>query len=1442
MFEVNNSRKITKNDSLKKDNIQQQRTFLNQPQDSLELSTYKPKKAVSFKAAIHNAVKTFLCNNTISPKAVNILALNNLIEEDFQPETHIYIDDYNKFTDMPVVFQRKLAIDMYKGSPNQTLMENNGVNSTQIIFNTEGKPEIIGYYEKDKLKHSEEFEYAHKQDGSPVLIKQKIYAHNNDDKILANEITFYKHHNGAVTISSTDGRQMSYSLRKETIRHYNNIQPAQVIEDKKTTDTPKQVLNTQQEIEQKFTPFIKPTPSYPTKEWSYAENRIINKKFEGIKQEFEKFNKPNTEDAFCSHDTIIEDLEQVKKLVLEVKDPIIQKAILKKLSQMKDSDLDTQYVGSYNRINFHSYAKEFGTVYNLARLSALLDKDAFGIDKNNRFDSNLNKKFVYTGYKSDEEFSADELENINCTLESIKSNNLISDSEKDSEIQKEIHKVFISHLGTNINLLDNELGLKKYLSDTYLKPNLQPELREDLEKVEQACGEIIIPMRYSNFTPESLENFNKLSDIAKKHFLKHPNMLKSIYLYNENRFQVDTPYTVLAGLSEDEWNIFENRNISNILDIVTGYNINSFKEKTGSNIHTVLEMSDTEWNKLNDFNLLNLGKTGDELSFERNRNLTFNFDEMKNIVDSMSYKEWEIANKRGLINLKSGCNEYTNYGRNIGVPIFIALSKVPDSTFNYLKKIELFNDKELITTNTSYDSITDIAKGIEFLSTSHNNVYENVTTLYNNGFSADLALETVGTCATKYNKFGKYLTQKSIELKNKLPNDSYNHFVPKLLPMFIDLQSVKNKSNINELSIEEKRTLLKNLIKYNAQLFEHASLNLFDSEIIPKNKEEYCTLLPKLIKSIGIDTRPVTEETITSFNNAINTMSGKSSEFMNTKFTKDFHIDLDYSRKQFISDIQDKLSKLSGTEKMKVYDYYGFDLTTDKNGTIQMHGYPINLNNGIKLAEIEDESTKQVIEEIRPIVERFSTNNNVTIEGKPELTKQINSILTLFPEFRSIIGKEQHDTQDFTVDVHTLKVLQGVMSDTKYEKLSEHDKQIINIATILHDITKAEKLVDKTHAAYSAYDAYHLLAKMNMPEKDKQQIYQIIKNHEWLAEYNSKIKIGIHEYREKTPTEKDKSAKDIAFELKDGNNFELSNMLTKADMKAVKETDAFFNKYAAAFNEATSRIKPFVDNIQKTAIHLPQTKIPKASELIIDGENVKEYITKDKNGNQIKNKIVYLKPNMDLGKLGFEKGLNSDDFNVIVHALDKDSQSATFQALGNIDSDSLLSSSYITYKKGNYHVFRPQGFILDVNSNDIQAGTYKDFGSGYGKDLDTLKSEYLFNGSRKSIRNFMSDQLKRKMKLSDGEYKRLYPEIADKSITDLDKSHPKVANAMREIFMEMEVHKRKYGRDYNEWLVSRPKIQGVFIEGSEYKYGKDVPEFLAKYAAENDLPIIYFGE
>ena len=158
----------------------------------------------------------------------------------------------------------------------------------------------------------------------------------------------------------------------------------------------------------------------------------------------------------------------------------------------------------------------------------------------------------------------------------------------------------------------------------------------------------------------------------------------------------------------------------------------------------------------------------------------------------------------------------------------------------------------------------------------------------------------------------------------------------------------------------------------------------------------------------------------------------------------------------------------------------------------------------------------------------------------------------------------------------------------------------------------------------------------------------------------------------------------------------MSSILAEADLKGVKASDAFYLKYKDALEIGNSKIRELVDEIQKTSIYLPQSKIPKASELKLDGQKVKTEVTQDSKGNPISNTVIYLDKDMDLSQYGFAEGLKATDLNVLVHGLNYENQSVIFQALGQVDADALLSTSYITYNKGNYHVFRTQGFVLDV--------------------------------------------------------------------------------------------------------------------------------------------------
>ena len=646
------------------------------------------------------------------------------------------------------------------------------------------------------------------------------------------------------------------------------------------------------------------------------------------------------------------------------------------------------------------------------------------------------------------------------------------------------------------------------------------------------------------------------------------------------------------------------------------------------------------------------------------------------------------------------------------------------------------------------------------------------------------------------------------------------------------LQRYEGIKSFEGLTIAQKRMLLKDLIKENTNLFNTNIdyLEIANCGIIPRNKEEYCSLLPRLVKSIGISTNELTPEVKANFYGALSSIEAPNSSFRNFDFENpNFKIDLTYPRKQFVSDISQILKPLTKEQRNIVCNYFGFEIISNE-GRYFMNGYPVNLNNGVELAKIDDVNLKQIIEQMRPLVKKFSENNTVSINGEPQLSKEINDIIKAFPEFITEIGKKQHATHDYTLDVHSLKVLQEVMNNPRYQNLSDKDKFTLKIAALLHDITKQENLRDVMHPQESAFDIYYLLDKLKLPEDEKLQIYQIVKDHNWLQKYNIKDL-----NRRKT------IAKDIAFDLRKGNSFEMASILTEADMQAVKRNGAFFDGYADILKQGEQEVGEYVRQIKQSAIHLPQTKLPKASELIVDGDKVKEVTTKLTNGTEIKNKVIYLEPNLDLSKYGFSDNLNSDDLNVLIHALNTGEQSTIFQALGQIDSDALLSTSYVNYGQGNYHAFRQQGFILDVDSDDINAGYFRDFGSGYGKTLDKLKENYLFNGSWSQFRTYCSEELKKLLNMDDIEYMKFYEQIKNKSITEIDKEYPQAAVALREFFKKMEGGKRRYGRQYNEMLITRPKIQGVFNYGKSNDISK-IPEFLRIYAQENDLPIVYFGK
>ena len=430
--------------------------------------------------------------------------------------------------------------------------------------------------------------------------------------------------------------------------------------------------------------------------------------------------------------------------------------------------------------------------------------------------------------------------------------------------------------------------------------------------------------------------------------------------------------------------------------------------------------------------------------------------------------------------------------------------------------------------------------------------------------------------------------------------------------------------------------------------------------------------------------------------------------------------------------------------------------------------------------------------------EFYTSIKSILTSNKPNLDGLFNAI----PELKN---------KDLT---NSLNILREIVSTPKFKELNSDDKTSLAMATIFQTLSN--------NSEESSFDTFYILQRFNLSEDKQLKIYELIKTSDWFDKLSTANK-------EKS----NKLAQDIAFETRHSNTFELSKMFVEASLKVQNQSEKITEMKFFA-----DKIDSYLKKLQVTQIFLPQTQIPKASEM-----KDCETITLD----GITNTVFYINKAEDsLEQYGFERGTSINNWKGLVHGLDTEQQLQIFTTFSLIDSEALLSTSYITPKE--YKGFRKQGLILDVNPNDIHAGYFKDFGSGFKKDIDELKKNYLFaeknqnsiwRQDRTQYRTYFPNLMKKYFNYSDEEYLQTIKGLQNcKSITDIEKKNKNFANGLLEIFETTKFGERRYDRKYNEILISRPKVQGVFAYGQKYE---EIPLFLRKFAQDNDFPIIMFG-
>lgn len=240
---------------------------------------------------------------------------------------------------------------------------------------------------------------------------------------------------------------------------------------------------------------------------------------------------------------------------------------------------------------------------------------------------------------------------------------------------------------------------------------------------------------------------------------------------------------------------------------------------------------------------------------------------------------------------------------------------------------------------------------------------------------------------------------------------------------------------------------------------------------------------------------------------------------------------LKYSRQEFAKNLNKILSITNRGKKKEILNKLGIEIT--KQGWFGRTGY-----NGVlqpSSLDLKDKTQKQIYDECV----KFLYQNRIKT-GNEELDKALNVLIKGTPEFINIIGKKQHEDQDYSVDIHSLMVLCGVLNNPDYEKLTKEDKLVLKMTALFHDIGKDEFAKDPEHPFKSHRLASGFIEKFNFPPQTNDRILKSIKNHQWLQWYNNSG-----------------ASSDVINNLVDTyitpNDYTMALIMSKADLAAVSE-------------------------------------------------------------------------------------------------------------------------------------------------------------------------------------------------------------------------------------------------------------------------------------------------
>lgn len=822
-----------------------------------------------------------------------------------------------------------------------------------------------------------------------------------------------------------------------------------------------------------------------------------------------------------------------------------------------------------------------------------------------------------------------------------------------------------------------------------------------------------------------------------------------------------------------------------------------------------------EWNIKH---LLNSGKADLNIVLDLVKNPKFNKLKLMSVtLEKINKENVEFINK--LIETKY----YKKLGKHTDYVTSTILSVTNKNTISLINK--MVDDGTLTADNN-----TDIWK-IVGTATNNNASMKYISEFYDTekdfflshmGFSVDYQLKEL------YASHFTNITDKNVDFAIELLHSRRGKLNDSNLDDYINIIKSIDKQGYSFLDANDKHTLLAVISKMSdtdkALLKKHG----FNIDTISKT-------LSGVKPNVKISSAQQREFLVKTLSNNNAKANKVFKEFDFAKYGTD-GLPLKYSRKDFMNNVEDILKDLPTQDRVEILSHYGiendnFDGLLNNRPFEDLSGYSPEFKNAAKKVQSE--------------IDKFTTKNEVDIPDK-EVKEILDGLIKGLPEFTSIVGKQQHGTHAYSVDIHMLKVLQDAMNNPAYNKLSDKSKTVLKFAAILHDVGKAAGVVDSNHFRTSANYMSSILDKFNLPTEMKHQIIDAVDNHHWFGDFNT-----------------DKlSAQDVAVKCRRSGDLEVYKILAKADLANVSST--FHYRVTGTSNKA--KYDAFIDK-KMSEVDVEIKKMNSNAPVVFDSKILnggKKFPTKKvvKNGVEYNVRVLNLADlpeGMPLEKYGFVPGTTKENATFGVHF--SDSPRESYDVITS-DTRRLAQGhpifSYMLLKWGHAGRISQEGLIFNVdNSNTVIASSVNSV-SGFKKNLREHSSPFFNDGSmvaneRAKISNLIREHLSENagVKLSRDEYAELFDKylkskkhisqikedvkIGDKVIkaNDLKTAIEKAQETLFTYNKSNEVDGSFDGN--NEMTTVDPVPVGLY--STKFRIEDCSPELL-KMAEEEGLPII----